>query len=72
MTAGRHGGWREPGHDWAVLRLGRPGTIDEVEVDPAHFRWQFPDRVSLQAALIDDTATEALENASAKLAATAA
>ena len=56
---------REPGHDWAILRLGRPGTIDEVEVDTAHFRGNFPDRVSLQAALIDDIATEALENASA-------
>ena len=56
---------REPGHDWAVLRLGRPGTIDEIEVDTAHFRGNFPDRVSLQAALIDNIATEALENASA-------
>ena len=56
---------REPGHDWAVLRLGRPGTIDEVQVDTAHFRGNFPDRVSLQAALIGDIATEALETASA-------
>src|SRR5262245_23099296 len=56
---------REPGHDWAIMRLGRPGTIEEVEVDTAHFRGNFPDRVSLQAALIDNVATEALEAASA-------
>jgi allantoicase len=56
---------REPGHDWAILRLGRPGIIDEVEVDTAHFRGNFPDRVSLQATLIDHIAKEALEAASA-------
>jgi allantoicase len=56
---------REPGHDWAILRLGRPGTIDEVEVDTAHFRGNFPDRVSLQAKLIGSIATDALEADSA-------
>jgi allantoicase len=56
---------REPGHDWAILRLGRPGIIEEVEIDTAHFRGNFPDRVSLQAALIDNVATEALEAVSA-------
>jgi len=45
---------REPGNDWAVLELGHPGTIEEVEVDTAHFRGNFPDRVSLQAALLDE------------------
>lgn len=44
---------REPGNDWAVLELGHPGTIEEVEVDTAHFRGNYPDRVSLQAALLD-------------------
>jgi len=41
---------REPGHDWVVVRLGHPGTIRAVEVDTAHFRGNYPDRVSLQAA----------------------
>jgi allantoicase len=43
---------REPGHDWAVVRLGHPGTIEEVEIDTAHFRGNYPDRVSLQAVLL--------------------
>ena len=43
---------REPGHDWAVLRLGHPGVIEEVEIDTAHFRGNYPDRVSLQATLL--------------------
>ena len=41
---------REPGHDWAVLELGAPGLIDEVIVDTAHFKGNYPDRCFLQAA----------------------
>ncbi|HYE28476.1 MAG TPA: allantoicase [Allosphingosinicella sp.] len=41
---------REPGHDWAVLELGAPGVIDEVVVDTAHFKGNYPDRCFLQAA----------------------
>jgi allantoicase len=41
---------REPGHDWAVLELGAPGRIDEVVVDTAHFKGNYPDRCFLQAA----------------------
>ncbi|HEU0224564.1 MAG TPA: allantoicase [Steroidobacteraceae bacterium] len=51
---------REPGADWVIVKLGHPGTIREVEVDTAHFRGNFPDRVSLQAALIADAAADAL------------
>lgn len=55
---------REPGYDWAILKLGHAGTIQEVEIDTAHFRGNFPDRVSLQAALAEGVADEALEAAS--------
>ena len=41
---------REPGHDWAVLELGRAGLIDEVVVDTAHFKGNYPDRCFIQAA----------------------
>ncbi len=41
---------REPGHDWAILALGAPGLIDEVVVDTAHFKGNYPDRCFLQAA----------------------
>lgn len=39
---------REAGHDWAVLELGAPGLIDEVIVDTAHFKGNYPDRCFLQ------------------------
>ena len=41
---------REPGHDWAVLELGAAGRVDEVIVDTAHFKGNYPDRCFLQAA----------------------
>lgn len=40
---------REPGHDWAVLELGTFGVIEEVVVDTAHFKGNYPDRCSIQA-----------------------
>jgi allantoicase len=41
---------REPGHDWAVLELGTAGRIEEVVVDTAHFKGNYPDRCFLQGA----------------------
>ncbi len=41
---------RGPGNDWVVLALGHPGRISAVEVDTAHFKGNYPDRVSLEAA----------------------
>jgi len=43
---------REPGNDWAILALGHAGRIARVEVDTAHFKGNYPDRCSLQAALV--------------------
>lgn len=40
---------RGPGNDWVVLALGHAGSIDEVLIDTAHFKGNFPDRVMLQA-----------------------
>ena len=44
---------RGPGNDWVILRLGQPGEIERAEVDTAHFKGNYPDRVSLEAALFD-------------------
>jgi allantoicase len=62
LTAPGHGvnmgdGWetrrrREPGHDWAVLALGAPGRIDEIVVDTAYFKGNYPDRCFLQASAV--------------------
>jgi allantoicase len=34
-----------------VLELGAPGRIDEIVVDTAHFKGNYPDRCFLQAAV---------------------
>ncbi|WP_425833686.1 allantoicase [Streptomyces fractus] len=36
-------------HDWAIVRLGAPGVIRGVIVDTAHFRGNYPQKVSIQA-----------------------
>ena len=43
---------RGPGNDWVIVALGLPGTIERVEIDTAHFKGNYPDRVSLEAALL--------------------
>ena len=48
---------RVPGNDWAVLKLGHAGIVDEVVIDTAHFKGNYPDRVSLKAALAEGTPT---------------
>ena len=45
---------RGPGNDWVIVSLGHAGTIEKVEVDTAHFKGNYPDRVSLEAALFGD------------------
>jgi allantoicase len=43
---------RTAGNDWVVLALGHAGVIDEVEIDTVHFKGNYPDRASLQAAFV--------------------
>lgn len=51
---------REPGSDWCILALARPGVIDNIEVDTCHFKGNFPDACSLQAALVVGGTPESL------------
>jgi len=44
---------REPGNDWCVIALGQPGSIEKIEVDTCHFKGNYPDRCSIQAALVE-------------------
>jgi allantoicase len=44
---------RGPGNDWVVMSLGHPGTIERVEIDTVHFKGNYPDRASLEAALFE-------------------
>ncbi len=40
---------RGPGHDWAIVALGAPGTVRWVEVDTNHFKGNYPDSFTLEA-----------------------
>ncbi|WP_338673926.1 allantoicase [Streptomyces sp. SCSIO 30461] len=54
-------------HDWALIRLGAPGVVRGIVVDTAHFRGNYPQSVSVDAAcvpgspspeaLVDETVT---------------
>jgi len=47
---------RGPGNDWVIAALAQPGVIERVEVDTAHFKGNYPDRVSLEAGLFGSDA----------------
>ena len=51
---------REPGHDWCVIALARPGVIEAIEVDTCHFKGNYPDRCSIQAARVSGGTPESL------------
>jgi allantoicase len=44
---------REPGHDWAIVRLGVPGVIRGVVVDTAFFTGNYPEQCSVEAVSVD-------------------
>ena len=45
---------REPGNDWIIIKLAQKGKIEQIEIDTAHFKGNFPDQASLQAGSIDE------------------
>jgi allantoicase len=45
---------REPGYDWVIVRLGHRGRIEQVEIDTAHFKGNYPHQVSIHGALLAD------------------
>src|SRR5213079_225458 len=40
---------REPGFDWAIIRLGIPGVVHGVVVDTAFFTGNYPEHCSIEA-----------------------
>ena len=40
---------REPGEDWAVIRLGAPGVVKGVVIDTAFFTGNFPESARIEA-----------------------
>lgn len=43
---------REPGNDWCIIALGTTGRVSRIEIDTAHFKGNFPDRCSIQGAMV--------------------
>ena len=52
---------RGPGHDWVIVKLGKKGRIQRVEVDTSHFKGNCPESCSLGATNAgENIATETL------------
>ena len=51
---------RGPGNDWAIVKLGRQGTIRKIEIDTNHFKGNFPDRCSIDALNSPNAVVDAL------------
>ena len=43
---------RTPGNDWVIIALGHAGVIEQVVVDTLHFKGNYPDSCSIQAAFV--------------------
>ncbi len=44
---------RTPGNDWVIVALGHPGEIEQIVVDTLHFKGNYPDSCSIQAAYVE-------------------
>jgi len=44
---------RGPGNDWVIIALAQAGVIERAEIDTAHFKGNYPDRVSLEAGVFE-------------------
>lgn len=54
---------RGPGNDWVVVRLGRPGTIERIEIDTIHFKGNAPGSCTVEACHAPDARDAAPESA---------
>lgn len=45
---------RGPHVDWTIVKLGTTGEIDNIVIDTAHFRGNFPQKVQVFAGLFED------------------
>jgi allantoicase len=55
---------RGPGYDWAVVRLGTPGTITKLEIDTNHFKGNYPESASVDGCFAPDQDLESLRGTS--------
>lgn len=57
---------RDPGHDWAVLELCHAGSIEQIVVDTAYFKGNYPDRCYIQVANLGSIDPHTVEHDSEK------
>ncbi|MGV9775088.1 allantoicase [Streptosporangium sp. NPDC003464] len=50
---------REPGHDWAIIRLGLPGLVHGIVIDTAWFTGNYPPYASVEATAVEGHPTVA-------------
>jgi allantoicase len=55
---------RGPGHDWAIVKLARPGHIHTIEIDTSHFKGNFPESCSLEATNVSAATHEEMTESS--------
>ena len=46
---------REPGFDWAIVKLGVAGIVRGVVIDTSFFRGNYPERASIEGCALDGT-----------------
>jgi allantoicase len=45
---------RGPGHEWAIVRLAAPGTVERLEIDTSHFKGNAPALITVEGKRGDD------------------
>ncbi|MEZ8824562.1 allantoicase [Vibrio amylolyticus] len=55
---------RTPGNDWVIVALGHAANISQVIVDTAHFKGNYPDSCSIQAAYVKGGTDDQVETQS--------
>jgi allantoicase len=51
---------RDPGYDWAIVRLGLPGVVRGVVIDTSFFTGNYPEEASIDACTLTGTPSTAL------------
>ena len=51
---------REPGNDWIIVKLGGAGVVEKIEVDTCHYKGNYPDRCSVQAAMVESSTDQSI------------
>ena len=54
---------RGPGHDWTIIRLARPASVERIELDTDHYKGNAPGSCMIESCFLPDASADALVNA---------